>query len=74
MHADMSTPKELARQSIDALLQRIVCAANDNMAGFVLAKGPAGFDKFARPGKYIACVKVVDVFDCDTSITVEIQE
>jgi adenine-specific DNA-methyltransferase len=24
-------------------------------------------------GKYIACVKVVDIFGCDTSITVEVE-
>jgi adenine-specific DNA-methyltransferase len=24
------------------------------------------------PGKYIACVKVVDTFGCDTSITIEV--
>lgn len=28
---------------------------------------------YARPGKYSACVKVVDVFGCDTSITVEVE-
>lgn len=28
---------------------------------------------YAKPGKYTACVKVVDVFGCDTSITVEIE-
>jgi hypothetical protein len=28
---------------------------------------------YERPGKYLACVKVVDVFGCDTSITVEIE-
>jgi DNA modification methylase len=33
----------------------------------------AGFDKYPKPGKYIACVKVVDVFGCDTSITVEVK-
>ena len=33
----------------------------------------AGFDKFPKPGKYTACVKVVDVFGCDTSITVEVK-
>ncbi|MCD1626855.1 site-specific DNA-methyltransferase [Seohaeicola saemankumensis] len=27
---------------------------------------------YDKPGKHIACVKVVDVFGCDTSITVEI--
>jgi len=27
---------------------------------------------YAKSGKYIACVKVVDVFGCDTSITVEV--
>ncbi len=31
-----------------------------------------GFDKFAKPGKFIACVNVVDVLGCDTSITVEV--
>ncbi len=33
----------------------------------------AGFDKYPKPGKYMACVKVVDVFGCDTSITVEVK-
>ncbi len=33
----------------------------------------AGFDKYPKPGKYTACVKVVDVFGCDTSITVEVE-
>ncbi|HZM06679.1 MAG TPA: DNA methyltransferase, partial [Candidatus Saccharimonadales bacterium] len=33
----------------------------------------AGFNKYAKPGKYMACVKVVDVFGCDTSITVEVK-
>lgn len=28
---------------------------------------------YDKPGKYTACVKVVDVFGCDTSITVEIE-
>ena len=28
---------------------------------------------YDKPGKHIACVKVVDVFGCDTSITVEIE-
>jgi adenine-specific DNA-methyltransferase len=28
--------------------------------------------KYPGPGKYTACVKVVDVFGCDTSITVEV--
>jgi DNA modification methylase len=28
--------------------------------------------KYPKPGKYVACVKVVDVFGCDTSITVEV--
>ena len=32
----------------------------------------AGFDKYPKPSKYTACVKVVDVFGCDTSITVEV--
>lgn len=32
----------------------------------------AGFKKYPKPGKYTACVKVVDVFGCDTSITVEV--
>jgi hypothetical protein len=31
----------------------------------------AKYDKYAKPGKYLAWVKVVDVFGCDTSITVE---
>lgn len=29
--------------------------------------------KYAKPGTYTACVKVVDVFGCDTSITVEVK-
>jgi len=28
---------------------------------------------YPRPGTYTACVKVVDVFGCDTSITVEVK-
>ena len=28
---------------------------------------------YPTPGKYIACVKVVDTFGCDTSITVEVE-
>ncbi|MCG2778714.1 MAG: hypothetical protein L6406_23810 [Desulfobacterales bacterium] len=31
-----------------------------------------GYDKYPASGKYTACVKVIDVFGCDTSITVEI--
>jgi hypothetical protein len=27
---------------------------------------------YAKDGKYTICVKVVDVFGCDTSITVEV--
>jgi len=34
--------------------------------------GDAKYDKYPKPGKYLACVKVVDVFGCDTSITVEV--
>jgi adenine-specific DNA-methyltransferase len=33
----------------------------------------AGFKKYAKAGKYTACVKVVDVFGCDTSITVDVK-
>ncbi len=29
--------------------------------------------RYAKPGTYTACVKVVDVFGCDTSITVEVK-
>lgn len=29
--------------------------------------------KYAKPGTYTACVKVVDVFGCDTSITIEVK-
>ncbi|MBE0672444.1 MAG: site-specific DNA-methyltransferase [Anaerolineales bacterium] len=29
--------------------------------------------KYPKPGSYTACVKVVDVFGCDTSITVEVK-
>ena len=32
-----------------------------------------GYDRYPKPGKYTACVKVVDVFGCDTSITVEVR-
>ena len=32
----------------------------------------AGYDRYPHPGIYTACVKVVDVFGCDTSITVEV--
>jgi len=28
---------------------------------------------YPKPGKYLACVKVVDTFGCDTSITVPIE-
>jgi hypothetical protein len=28
---------------------------------------------YPKPGRYTACVKVVDVFGCDTSITVEVK-
>jgi len=31
-----------------------------------------GYDKYPEKGAYTACVKVIDVFGCDTSITVEI--
>ncbi len=31
-----------------------------------------GYDKYAKKGNYTACVKVIDVFGCDTSITVEV--
>jgi len=33
----------------------------------------AAFDQYPKAGKYTACVKVVDVFGCDTSITVEVK-
>lgn len=29
--------------------------------------------KYQKPGKHLACVKVVDVFGCDTSVTVEVE-
>jgi hypothetical protein len=32
-----------------------------------------GYDKYPKKGKYTACVKVIDVFGCDTSITVEVE-
>lgn len=32
-----------------------------------------GYDRHPSPGKYTVCVKMVDVFGCDTSITVEVQ-
>jgi len=31
-----------------------------------------GYDKYPKKGTYCACVKVTDVFGCDTSITVEV--
>ena len=31
-----------------------------------------GYDRYPKKGKYTACIKVIDVFGCDTSITVEI--
>ena len=33
----------------------------------------AGFKKYEKAGPHTACVKVVDVFGCDTSITVDIK-
>jgi len=30
------------------------------------------YEKYPKKGKYTACVKVVDIFGCDTSITVEV--
>jgi adenine-specific DNA-methyltransferase len=32
-----------------------------------------GYDKYPKKGAYTACVKVIDVFGCDTSITVEVR-
>jgi adenine-specific DNA-methyltransferase len=32
-----------------------------------------GYDKYPEAGSYTACVKVIDVFGCDTSITVKIE-
>jgi adenine-specific DNA-methyltransferase len=32
-----------------------------------------GFDKYPKRGKYTACVKVIDIFGCDTSITVDVE-
>ena len=32
-----------------------------------------GYVKYPKKGKYLACVKVIDVFGCDSSITVEIE-
>lgn len=31
------------------------------------------YDKYPKKGKYTTCVKVVDIFGCDTSITVEVE-
>jgi hypothetical protein len=31
-----------------------------------------GYDKYSKNGVYTACVKVIDVFGCDTSITMKI--
>jgi adenine-specific DNA-methyltransferase len=28
---------------------------------------------YEQPGKHLVCVKVVDVFGCDTSITLEVE-
>ncbi|MEA3486850.1 MAG: site-specific DNA-methyltransferase [Thermodesulfobacteriota bacterium] len=33
-----------------------------------------GYDKYSEKGNYTACVKVIDVFGCDTSITVGIKD
>ncbi|MCD6298409.1 MAG: hypothetical protein J7M30_14780, partial [Deltaproteobacteria bacterium] len=33
-----------------------------------------GYDKYPKKGAYCACVKVIDVFGCDTSITVEVNK
>ncbi|MDL2123973.1 MAG: site-specific DNA-methyltransferase [Deltaproteobacteria bacterium] len=32
-----------------------------------------GYDKYSKKGKHTACIKVIDVFGCDTSITVEVK-
>jgi len=32
-----------------------------------------GYDRYPKKGKYTACIKVIDVFGCDTSITVEVK-
>jgi adenine-specific DNA-methyltransferase len=32
-----------------------------------------GYDRYPKQGKYTACIKVIDVFGCDTSITVEVK-
>ena len=31
------------------------------------------YNKYPKKGKYTACVKVVDIFGCDTSISVEVE-
>jgi len=31
------------------------------------------FDKYPKKGKYTVCVKVIDIFGCDTSITVDVE-
>ena len=31
-----------------------------------------GYDKYSKKGKHTACIKVIDIFGCDTSITVEV--
>jgi len=31
------------------------------------------YNKYPKKGRYTACVKVVDIFGCDTSITVEVE-
>lgn len=31
------------------------------------------YDKYPKKGRYTVCVKVVDIFGCDTSITVEVE-
>ena len=32
-----------------------------------------GYDRYSGKGRYTACVKVIDVFGADTSITVEVK-
>ena len=41
--------------------------------GFRQSSGNAAFDDYKKAGRHTACVKVVDVFGCDTSITVELR-
>jgi len=55
-------PFEHHRQHYRTRKERSVKTVND-----------AACDKCASPGVYTACVKVADVFGCDTSMAVEVR-